>query len=101
MHTLKMNQIFKDEKCIGGKTIGSFFRNEVEIELAKGPVLIDFEGVELITQSFSDEFLGPILAHNGQEILRQTKFRNCSDGVQAVILSTAHRFLKDTQSVSH
>ena len=101
MHTFKMSQVFKDEKCIGGKASGSFFRNEVEIKLAKGPVLIDFEGVDLITQSFSDEFLGPILAHEGQEILREIKFKNCSEGVQAAILSTAHRFLTDAQSITH
>ena len=101
MHTFKMSQVFKDEKCIGGKVSGSFFRNEVEIKLAKGPVLIDFEGVDLITQSFSDEFLGPILAHEGQEILREIKFKNCSEGVQAAILSTAHRFLTDARPITH
>lgn len=101
MKTFKMNEIFKDEKCIGGKANGSFFRNEVEISMSKGPVIIDFEGVELITQSFSDEFLGPILTHDGQEALRHVKFKDCSEGVRTAILSTAHRFLSDRQSISH
>lgn len=100
MKILKVNEIFKDEKCISGKATGSFFRNEVEIALAKDPVVVDFEGIEVITQSFSDEFLGQILAHEGQDILRTLKFKNCSEEVQAVILSTAHRFLSDTKAVS-
>jgi len=101
MKTFKMNEIFMDEKCIGGKANGSFFRSEVQIAVSKGEVIIDFEGVELITQSFSDEFLGPILAHEGQEAFRHIKFRGCSEGVQAVILSTAHRFLSDCQTISN
>lgn len=100
MKIFKMNEIFKDEKCISGKATGSFFRNEVEIDLSKGPVTIDFEGVEAITQSFSDEFLGPILDCGGQEILRSLKFKGCSEEVQAAILSTASRFLSDKKAVS-
>lgn len=100
MKVFKVNEIFKGEKCISGKATGSFFRNEVEIALAKDPVVVDFEGIEVITQSFSDEFLGPILAHEGQDILRTLKFKNCSEEVQTVILSTAHRFLSDTKAVS-
>ena len=100
MKTFKMRELFKEEKCIGGKASGSFFRNEIQIALPKGPVLIDFEGVELITQSFSDEFLGPILAYEGQEILRKIKFKNCSEEIQTIILSTARRFLSDRESVS-
>lgn len=100
MKIFKMDELFKDEKCISGKASGSFFRNEVEIALAKDPVIIDFENIEVITQSFSDEFLGPILTHNGQDILRTLKFKNCSEDVQTAILSTAHRFLTDRTAVS-
>ncbi|HOW60100.1 MAG TPA: STAS-like domain-containing protein [Candidatus Omnitrophota bacterium] len=100
MRIFKMKEMYKGEKCISGKATGSFFRNEVEIALAKGPVIIDFDGIEAITQSFSDEFLGPILAHEGQDVLRTLKFKSCSEEIQAVILSTAHRFLSDTKAVS-
>jgi hypothetical protein len=100
MRIFKMKDMFKGEKCISGKATGSFFRNEVEIALAKGPVIIDFDGIEVITQSFSDEFLGPILAHEGQDVLRTLKFKSCSEEIQAIILSTAHRFLSDAKAVS-
>ena len=101
IQVVSMREKFKDEKCISGKATGVFFRNELEIALEKGPVIVDFQDIQVITQSFSDEFLGPILAHNGQEVLRRIKFKNCSDGVQAAILSTAHRFLSNAQSISH
>lgn len=100
MRVFSMKEKYQDEKCISGKATGSFFRNEVQIALAKGPVIVDFEGIEVITQSFADEFLGPILAHEGQDILRTLKFKNCSEEVQTAILSTAHRFLSDKQAVS-
>ena len=100
MHIFKMKEMFKEEKCISGKATGSFFRNEVEIALAKGSVVVDFNNIEVITQSFSDEFLGPILLHNGQDILRALKFKNCSEEVQTAILSTAQRFLSDRKAVS-
>jgi len=35
MQVIKVNEVFKGEKCISGKATGSFFRNEVEIALAK------------------------------------------------------------------
>ena len=94
--------MFQDEVCMGGKANGALLRQQIEaIMPQQQPIVIDFEGLSLITQGFCDEFLGPILAHNGQDILRQIKFKNCSDGVQAAILSTAHRFLSDAQSISH
>ncbi|GEM_PF-1838460 len=101
MHVFKIKKMFKEEKCVGGKESGRFLRNEMEIALAKGPVVIDFEDVQLITQSFSDEFLGPILADAGQEVLRNIKFKNCSQDIQTIILSTATRFLSDAHSVSY
>ena len=96
-----MKDIFKDNVCIGGKAGCVFLRYQIKEALSEQQVIIDFGGIELITQGFCDEFLGPILAHNGQEVFRQIKFKNCSDGVQAAILSTAHRFLSDAQSISH
>ncbi|MBI3312935.1 MAG: STAS-like domain-containing protein, partial [Candidatus Omnitrophica bacterium] len=69
--------------------------------MAKGPVVIDFEGTNLITQGFSDEFLGPILLDNGQDIFRRIKFKNCSDDVRTMILSTARRFLSGAQPISY
>ncbi len=100
MRIFKTKDMFKGEKCISGKATGSFFRNDVEAALAKDPVVIDFDSVEAITQSFSEEFLGPILSHEGQDIFRTLRFKSCSEEIQAIILSAAHRFLSDAKAVS-
>ena len=100
MFTFKTNQIFKDEKCIGGKSAGRSFCKEVESKLAKGRVTIDFDGTDLITQGFSDEFLSPMLKYYGLELFQQVKFKNCSAGVRAMITSPANRFFSDAPKLS-
>ncbi len=102
MKVITIKMIFGDEVCVGGKAGGAFLRRQIEAVIhQQHSVVLDFKGLDLITQGFCDEFLGPILQANGQEIFRQIKFRNCSEGVQAAILSTAHRFISDVQSISH
>ena len=95
-----LRDIFKEEICVGGKENGRFLRNEVEISLARGPIVLNFEGLPLITQSFSDEFLGPIFAHRGRGILREISFKNCSKDIQIILSSTANRFLTSSQAVA-
>jgi len=83
-----------------GKANGRFFYNEVEIALSKGPVVVDFEGVQLITQSFSDEFLGPVVIHHGVKVFEKVTFKGCSQDIKDILISTAQRFAADTQTVS-
>lgn len=47
MRIFKMNQVFKDEKCIGGKTAGRSFRKDKEV---------------------LGTFIGQITVHNKREI---------------------------------
>ena len=101
MKQLKIKDIFKDEVCIGGKANGRFLSNEVEIELARGPVTIDFAGIDLITQSFSDEFLGPIVENQGSRVFDILHFKNCSSEIQVILTSTARRFWVDLPAISH
>ena len=100
MKHIKIKDIFKDEVCIGGKANGRFLSNELEIELARNSVTIDFAGIDLITQSFSDEFLGPIIEHKGSKIFDVLFFKNCSQEIQAILTSTARRFWVDRPAVS-
>ncbi len=55
--------------------------------------MVDFDGLPLITQSFSDEFLGPIVAHDGKKVFDQLTFKNCSKDIRIILTSTANRFL--------
>ena len=88
MFIFKTKQIFKDEKCVGGKVAARSFRKEVESKSAEGPVTIDFEGTDLIIQGFSDEFLGPLSKYYGLKLFQQVKFKNCSDGVRVMMVHT-------------
>lgn len=93
MKTFNLHQMFNEDVCLGGKENGRFLRNEVEIALSNGQVVVDFDGLPLITQSFSDEFLGPIVEHNGKKVLDQLTFKNSSKDIQVILTSTANRFL--------
>ena len=93
MKTFKLHEVFNEDVCLGGKENGRFLRNEVEIALSNGPVVVDFDHLPLVTQSFSDEFLGPIVNHNGKKIFDQLTFRNCSKDIKVILTSTANRFL--------
>ena len=88
-----LHEMFNEGVCLGGKENGRFLRNEVEIALSSGSVVVDFDHLPLITQSFSDEFLGPIVAHEGKKVFDQLTFKNCSEDIQVILTSTAGRFL--------
>lgn len=94
----KIAQMFKENVCLGGKSNGQFLRNEVEIAMDTGKVYVDFEGLPLITQSFSDEFLGPLVAEKGRDILKQITFRHCAKDIQIFLASTVRRFAKSKQA---
>ena len=93
MKTFNLHEMFNENVCLGGKDNGRFLRNEIEIALSSGQVVVDFYGLPLITQSFSDEFLGPIAAHHGKNVFDQVTFKNCSKDIQVILTSTAGRFL--------
>ena len=93
MKTFNLREMFSENVCLGGKDNGRFLRNEVEIALSSGTVVVDFDGLPLITQSFSDEFLGPIVNHEGKKVSDQLTFKHCSKDIQVILTSTANRFL--------
>ncbi len=101
MKIFNLREMFNETVCLGGKHNGRFLRNEIEIALLHESVIINFYGVPLITQSFSDEFLGPIVAHDGKKVLDQLTFKNCSEDIKIILMSTATRFLASGSGVTH
>ncbi len=90
-------EIFSETICLGGKSNGKFLRNEIEIALDVGEVCVNFENLPLVTQSFSDEFLGPLVSNRGKQILRSITFKHCSGDIQELLAWTAKRFLNNKQ----
>ena len=101
MKTFSLNEMFNESVCLGGKENGRFLRNEIEIALSNGPVVVDFDHLPLITQSFSDEFLGPIVEHEGKKVFDQLSFKSCSGDIQVILTSTASRFFNHNSGVMH
>lgn len=58
---------------------------------------IDFENLPLITQSLTDEFLGPLVVSRGKEVLRSIAFKHCSSDIKELLTWTAKRFLNNRQ----
>ena len=99
MKYFKMKEIFKDEVCIGGKASGAALAKKIDSALMQGPVTMDFVGIDLVTQGFSDEFLSRLLGRKGERLFEVLKFKDCSDGVRIMLTSTANRFLKTLHSI--
>jgi hypothetical protein len=100
MKVFNLSRMFDERVCLGGKENGRFLRNEVEIALSKGEVCLDFEDLPLITQSFSDEFLGPMIVHLGRKVIGQIVFKRCTKDVQAILTSTTRRFTESSSGVT-
>lgn len=64
----------------------SFRINEIIPALEKGEeVILDFEGVEAVTQSFIHALISSIIREYGSSVLDQIKFKNCNDTVKKII----------------
>jgi STAS-like domain of unknown function (DUF4325) len=71
---------------LGTRDIATPLRAQVETALDERriPVCVDFNGL-LATQSFMDEFLGPLILRHGPGVLEQIVFKNCHEDVRAAI----------------
>ena len=58
-------------------------------------VVIDFEGVTLVTQSFVHALISDVLRNGGEDALDRLDFRNCSAVVRGII-STVVQYSLDT-----
>ena len=58
-------------------------------------VLVDFESVTLVTQSFIHALISDVLRDGGEDVLDRIDFRNCSDVVRGII-STVVQYSLDT-----
>ncbi|WKW50616.1 STAS-like domain-containing protein [Rhodomicrobium lacus] len=61
-------------------------------------VNLDFEGVNLVTQSFVHALISDILRVNGENALDRMEFQNCSEVCRGII-STVVQYSLDTMSI--
>lgn len=60
--------------------------NQIRPALREGQkVIIDFTGISLTTQSFVHALISDLLRSNGESLLGQVEFKQCSAGVRGII----------------
>ena len=60
--------------------------NEIAPALKNGKVVIlDFEGVQAVTQSFIHALLSGLFREQGTVVLDKIKFKNCNENVKKII----------------
>ena len=50
-----------------------------------GEIILDFKGVESVTQSFIHALLSEVIRDSSAEVLDKITFKNCSDTVKGII----------------
>jgi hypothetical protein len=64
-----------------------------------GEIILDFEGVDLVTQSFIHALISDILRTDGVGVLRHIEFKNCATVVRGII-STVVQYSLETAADS-
>jgi STAS-like domain of unknown function (DUF4325) len=68
-----------------GRYHGNVLRQLATESVAKdGGVVMDFSGIEMITQSAADEFIGRIVRYNSA-LLERIRFQHCAEAVKEMI----------------
>ena len=68
---INIKNISGEYEVIGSRAIGEIIRNKMKQELDNGnSVILNFKGVEQVTQGFIDEFIGILIRAFGIEYIK-------------------------------
>jgi len=72
---------------LGSRHLGAEIRKMIEADLAEGlTVVINCKGVDMISHSFADEFMGKLAANLGRNAFRErVKFKNVSPKIASIL----------------
>jgi len=72
---------------LGSRSYGEIIREEIESAVESGnSVIIDFEGIEGITQSFGDEIVGIFVRNHGVDYIKENiSIINANDEIRSVL----------------
>jgi hypothetical protein len=85
--TINISSLFPGIAFLGARASGEIIREIVEKELEKGnTIILDFNGIEDITQGFGDEVIGIFVRAYGKDYLKDhIKVINYSEDVKIVL----------------
>jgi hypothetical protein len=85
--TINISSLFPGIAFLGARASGEIIREMVEKELEKGnTIILDFNGIEDITQGFGDEVIGIFVRTYGKDYLKDhIKVINYSEDVKIVL----------------
>ena len=74
-------------KSVGTRNLAKGIRKQLESAVEKGEkVIIDFTGVDIVSNAFADELIGVFILHNGIDKLKSIcKFKGTNTEVKAVL----------------
>ena len=86
LHTIQFSEI---GTSIGTRDLGAKLRVSIQQEIEKNDkVYLDFQGVDVVTNSFANECFGKLREDISTEIFRnKVAFINTNDFIQRVIIS--------------
>ena len=87
MKIVNVKSFFNGSDMLSTRESGAILRDSIKEYLKKGsPVILDFEGINMITQSFADEIVGIFIRENGLDFVRnRIKIKNANNLVKVVI----------------
>ena len=72
IQTIKLKDLFPDLDFIGSRYAGELIRKLMEeVFSRKQSVVLDFEHIEMITQSFADEIIGLFVREHGKDFVKE------------------------------
>jgi len=85
MTTIRFNAT--EHTFLGSRYMAKYFREKIEQALGQGDqeIVLDFSGIDAVTDSFTDELLGALIATADRQILPLLRFKGCSDAVRTAI----------------
>ena len=81
---IHVQSVVRDTAVMGRYQGGLLRQLATEAVAAHGTVEMDFSGIEMITQSAADEFIGRIVRHD-EATLDRIRFQHCAQAVKDMI----------------
>lgn len=82
--SIRVTQLLEDTSVVGCYQGGVLCQSAIKALSKNSEVMMDFSGIEMITQAAADEFVGRIARHE-ESMLDRIHFRNCTANVRKMI----------------